>query len=134
MHGSALHMQASKLTMLNHRPALVRNGHLQLNMAMVLHVEGVGGVQHNTMTCTVQILDAACTAQAEDEEEESNELVSQVLDEIGVNLDSELVKAPGQKQAVAVPAAAEPEAIGASAGGADLDDDLQTRLNNLRKQ
>lgn len=48
MHGSALHMQPSKLTMLNHRPALVnvhiRNGDVQLNMAMVLHVEGVGGV------------------------------------------------------------------------------------------
>lgn len=60
--------------------------------------------------------------------------MNQVLDEIGVNLDSELAKAPGQRQAVAVPAAAEPEAIGESAGGADLDDDLQTRLNNLRKQ
>lgn len=71
---------------------------------------------------------------ADDEEEESNELVNQVLDEIGVNLDSELVKAPGQKQAAALPVAAEPEAIGASASGGDLDDDLQTRLNNLRKQ
>ena len=72
----------------------------------------------------------------EDEEDESNELVSQVLDEIGVNLDSELVKAPGQKQAAAQAVAAEPEAIGTSAaGGSDgIYDDLQARLNNLRKQ
>ena len=39
--------------------------------------------------------------QGEDEEDESNELVNQVLDEIGVNLDTELVNAPGQKQAAA---------------------------------
>lgn len=76
------------------------------------------------------------TMQGEDEEDESNELVSQVLDEIGVNLDSELVKAPGQKQATAQAVAAEPEAIGTStaAGGDGIDDDLQARLNNLRKQ
>lgn len=74
--------------------------------------------------------------QGEDEEDESNELVSQVLDEIGVNLDSELVKAPGQKQAATQAVAAEPEAIGTSAavGGDGIDDDLQARLNNLRKQ
>lgn len=76
------------------------------------------------------------TLQGEDEEDESNELVSQVLDEIGVNLDSELVKAPGQKQATTQAVAAEPEAIGTSAavGGDGIDDDLQARLNNLRKQ
>ena len=83
-----------------------------------------------------QCLDIELSFQGEDEEDESNELVSQVLDEIGVNLDSELVKAPGQKQAAAQVVAAEPEAIGTSAagGGDGIDDDLQARLNNLRKQ
>ena len=76
--------------------------------------------------------------QGEGEEEETDELVSQVLDEIGVNLDSELVGAPGHKQAAPAAAAAEhhaAEPLGAAAGGGnDADDDLQARLNNLRKQ
>ena len=77
--------------------------------------------------------------QGEGEEEETDELVSQVLDEIGVNLDSALVGAPGHKQAAAAAAPAEHQAaqpMGASAGegGGDADDDLQARLNNLRKQ
>ncbi len=83
--------------------------------------------------------------QAEDEEEETNTLVSQVLDEIGVNLDVDLVNAPGQKHAVAQAApaagvAAEPEAMGAAAGGggggpggSSVEDDLQARLDALRK-
>ena len=77
--------------------------------------------------------------QGEGEEEETDELVNQVLDEIGVNLDSELVGAPGHKQAAPAASAAEhhaAEPMGASAGGGgnDADDDLQARLNNLRKQ
>ena len=77
--------------------------------------------------------------QGEGEEDETDELVNQVLDEIGVNLDSELVGAPGGKQAAPAAAASErhaAEAMGAAAGGGgdDGDDDLQARLNNLRKQ
>lgn len=76
--------------------------------------------------------------QGEGEEEETDELVNQVLDEIGVNLDEQLVGAPGGKQAAPAAAASErqaPAAMGESAGGGeDVDDDLQARLNNLRKQ
>ena len=89
-----------------------------------------------SIACWLDSLIFPVSLQGEDEEDESNELVSQVLDEIGVNLDSEMVTAPGQKQAVAQAVAAEPEAIGTSAsgGGDGIDDDLQARLNNLRKQ
>lgn len=75
--------------------------------------------------------------QGEGEEDETDELVGQVLDEIGINLDEQMVGAPGHKQAAPAAAAAEPhtaEPMGAAAGGADADDDLQQRLNNLRKQ
>ena len=56
------------------------------------------------------------------EEEETDELVGQVLDEIGVSLGQDLVAAPGVKNAataVRTPAAAEPaaEAMGAGGGG-----------------
>ena len=42
----------------------------------------------------------ATRAQADDEEEETDALVNQVLDEIGINLDEQMVAAPGQKAAV----------------------------------
>ena len=78
----------------------------------------------------------------------------QVLAEIGVNLDSQMVAAPGGRvaQAAAAPAEAVPQAMGAAVGGgggggggggaagggggggdSGLDDDLQARLDRLRK-
>jgi charged multivesicular body protein 2A len=93
--------------------------------------------QNERMEMTSEVMgDAIDDAfEGEGEEEETEELVSQVLDEIGVNLDSEMINAPGQKQAVAAPVAAEAEPIGqaSGAGGDGIDDDLQARLNNLRK-
>ncbi|GFR49965.1 hypothetical protein Agub_g12103 [Astrephomene gubernaculifera] len=63
----------------------------------------------------------------EGEEEESAELVGQVLDEIGVDLAAGMKSAPRQRQAArapAAPAAAEEEG--------DMDDDLVARLANLK--
>ena len=70
--------------------------------------------------------------QSEGEEEETEELVNQVLDEIGINLNAELLNAPAN--AVAAPQAvaqAVPQAEAAEAAG--IDDDLQARLDNLRR-
>nr|CAD1822082.1 unnamed protein product [Ananas comosus var. bracteatus] len=68
-----------------------------------------------------------------EEEEETEELVNQVLDEIGVDVNAELVKAPSS--AVAQPAAAAKvaQAEAAGTGESGIDNDLQARLNNLRK-
>lgn len=80
--------------------------------------------------------------EGEGEEEETDELVNQVLDEIGVDTNATLVKVP-QAQ-VAAPAQAAPVqqavvAMGAGGGGGDaggegngLDDDLLARLEKLR--
>ncbi|GFS43830.1 SNF7 family protein [Actinidia rufa] len=63
----------------------------------------------------------------DEEEEETEELVSQVLDEIGIDMNSELLNAPSS--AVAAPAAnnkvAQAEATGIDDGG--IDSDLQAR-------
>lgn len=64
-----------------------------------------------------------------------------MLDEIGINLGEQMVAAPGKQPAAAVAQQeAAPEAMGigsgAAAGGGEgdgIDDDLQARLNNLRR-
>ena len=82
----------------------------------------------------------------EDEmDEESDDIINQVLDEIGINLAQDLVDAPAglaqpQKQAAQPAAVAEGgggggrggPAAGGGGGGDDVDD-LQARLDNLRK-
>ncbi|CAI0627868.1 unnamed protein product [Linum tenue] len=70
----------------------------------------------------------------DDEEEETEALVSQVLDEIGININQELVNAPSS--AVAAPATKGKVAqVESAAAGEDsgIDIDLQARLDNLRK-
>uniref|UniRef100_A0A3B3S396 Charged multivesicular body protein 2A n=1 Tax=Paramormyrops kingsleyae TaxID=1676925 RepID=A0A3B3S396_9TELE len=66
----------------------------------------------------------------EDDEEESDAVVSQVLDELGLNLSAELSNLPstGGSLSVAAGKKAEPQAA-----MADADADLEERLNNLRR-
>lgn len=72
--------------------------------------------------------------EGDEEEEETEDLVNQVLDEIGIDINSELLNAPASTSAAA-PAAknrlAQAEPTGNDDGG--IDDDLQARLDNLRK-
>uniref|UniRef100_A0A6V7QTW9 Vacuolar protein sorting-associated protein 2 homolog 1 n=1 Tax=Ananas comosus var. bracteatus TaxID=296719 RepID=A0A6V7QTW9_ANACO len=71
--------------------------------------------------------------EGDEEEEETEELVNQVLDEIGIDVNEELVKAPSS--AVAAPRAANKVAQAEMSGkvNGSIDDDLQARLDNLRK-
>ncbi|PNY02944.1 vacuolar sorting-associated protein 2-like, partial [Trifolium pratense] len=72
--------------------------------------------------------------EGDEEEEETEDLVNQVLDEIGIDINSKLLNAPASTSVVA-PAAknkvAHAEPTGNDDGG--IDDDLQARLDNLRK-
>ncbi len=63
-----------------------------------------------------------------EDEEEGEEVVNQVLDEIGVDLNQALGETPSGIQKAAVPENRVAQAIG---GGED--DDLQARLDSLRK-
>ncbi|WIA34351.1 hypothetical protein OEZ86_012688 [Tetradesmus obliquus] len=76
--------------------------------------------------------------EGEGEEEETDDLIGQVLDEIGISTTTQLVSAPDMPvAAAAVPAQAAPamaEAVGAGpSAGPGIDEDLQARLDNLRK-
>ncbi|EXF81232.1 hypothetical protein COL5a_011333 [Colletotrichum fioriniae] len=68
-------------------------------------------------------------------EEEGEEVVEQVLEEIGVDLTSALGETPSGMQTTAVPEGRIAQAVGGGGGGgADPgDDDLQARLDSLRR-
>ncbi|KAG8434174.1 hypothetical protein GDO86_012521, partial [Hymenochirus boettgeri] len=66
----------------------------------------------------------------EDDEEESDAVVSQVLDELGLTLTDELSNLPATGGSLSVAGAKKGEP---SAALADADADLEERLNNLRR-
>eukprot|EP00850_Spirogloea_muscicola_P003558 SM000014S00346 [mRNA] locus=s14:805834:806930:+ [translate_table: standard] len=105
--------------------------------------------QNERMEMTTEVMNDAIddTLEGDDEEEETEELVNQVLDEIGVDLDSQVadVQSCFWWQLVRTPANATPQpqqenaqkvaAAPAAEGGDDpgIDSDLQARLERLRK-
>eukprot|EP00300_Choanocystis_sp_HF-7_P035091 c48384_g1_i1.p1 GENE.c48384_g1_i1~~c48384_g1_i1.p1 ORF type:complete len:237 (+),score=64.84 c48384_g1_i1:51-713(+) len=66
-----------------------------------------------------------------DDEEEEDRIVAEVFEEIGINFGDSMAQVPvGGAQAVAAPAAAAPQPV---AVGAGADDELESRLQNLRR-
>ena len=71
---------------------------------------------------------------AENEEQESDEIINQVLDEIGINLTSQLAEAPAGTGALgAQPQPAKVAAVASGPVPADADLELQSRLDALKK-
>uniref|UniRef100_A0A1I8GF85 Charged multivesicular body protein 2a n=1 Tax=Macrostomum lignano TaxID=282301 RepID=A0A1I8GF85_9PLAT len=82
----------------------------------------------------------------DEDADESEKIVTQVLDELGIDLAGQMpepgaaapASAGGERQpaaaAAAAAAAAGPPGPDGGAGGADLDADLEARLNNLKRQ
>jgi len=67
----------------------------------------------------------------EDDEEETDKIVGQVLDELGIQMNEELEKLPAAHSSLAGPQAnKQPQATAVS----DADADLQARLENLRRE
>merc|ERR1719511_386544 len=70
----------------------------------------------------------------EDDEEESDAIVNQVLDELGLQLNDKLGDVPIGTGTLAPAGAAKNKTAVAAGGGADDDDaDLQARLDDLRR-
>ncbi|CAN6382165.1 unnamed protein product, partial [Urochloa humidicola] len=108
----------------------------QMNLPALQKIMREFEMQNERMEMVSEVMNYAIddALEGDEEEEETEELVNQVLDEIGIDVNSELVKAPAT--AVAKPVAAgkvpaQAEAAGGPDGG--IDDDLQARLDNLRK-
>ncbi|GAB1320325.1 ESCRT-III subunit protein did4 [Madurella fahalii] len=66
-------------------------------------------------------------------EEEGDEVVEQVLEEIGVDLNQALGETPSGLQSNTVPETKVAQAVGGGGGGDPGDDDLQARLDSLRR-
>ncbi|KAM0431032.1 hypothetical protein ACHAPT_005669 [Fusarium lateritium] len=66
-------------------------------------------------------------------EEEGDEVVEQVLEEIGVDFNQALGETPTALGNAAVPEGKIAQAVGGGGGGDPVDDDLQARLDSLRK-
>ncbi|CAN6622371.1 DOA4-independent degradation protein 4 [Trichomonascus vanleenenianus] len=79
-----------------------------------------------------EMMDEAVDESMENDEEESDEIVNQVLDEIGVDLNQALGATPNAIVGVGQEAR-EPAVAQAIGGGGSADDDLQARLDSLRR-
>ncbi|KHJ93951.1 SNF7 family protein [Oesophagostomum dentatum] len=72
----------------------------------------------------------------ETDDAESEQIVNQVLDELGIQMGQEMAGLPTTGGQIGVPAAAEKarQPVAAGGGGTDIDDDLQARLDQLRRE
>ena len=106
----------------------------QLNLPVLQNIMREFERQNERMDTTTEFMgDTIDGAFEEDgEQEETDELVNQVLDEIGCTLGSQLLDVPSAR-AAPVPASATRTAEAALAGGDGLDGDLRSRLDALRK-
>lgn len=113
----------------------------QLNLPALTGIMREFEKQNERMNMTSEVMEDAMD-EAFDEEGEEDEIegeVSKVLDEIGISATAELegIYAPSGATATATPAAAvaapaQPVAVGAG-GESGIDNDLQSRLDALRK-
>ncbi|KAH7283274.1 hypothetical protein KP509_35G069800 [Ceratopteris richardii] len=92
--------------------------------------------QNEKMEMTTEMMGDAIddAMEGEEEEEETEELVNQVLDEIGIDLDSQLANAPKvSSQPVTASSTKVAQATAVTEDDIGIDSDLQARLDNLRK-
>ncbi|KAK4792072.1 hypothetical protein SAY86_022507 [Trapa natans] len=107
----------------------------QMNLPSLQKIMRDFEMQNERMEMTAEVMGDAIddALEGDKEEEETEDLVNQVLDEIGINVNQELVNAPSG--AVAAPATkgkvAQAESMSNDDGG--IDSELQARLDNLRK-
>jgi len=93
--------------------------------------------QSEIMDMKEEMMNDAIDDAMEDEgdEEESEALVGQVLDELGLDMTGALTDIPGVGGSIAQKGGAKaPAAAAAAVGGNDADADLEARLDNLRRQ
>ncbi|CRK98494.1 CLUMA_CG011851, isoform A [Clunio marinus] len=125
------------------------NMNRQMNMPQIQQILHEFEKQSEIMDMKEEMINDAIDDAMEDEgdEEESDAVVSQVLDELGLQLTDQLSGLPQASGSLAVSGVKQPQAAAVGAGGAggsggaaaatptsDADDELQKRLDNLRRE
>ncbi|GJQ87627.1 hypothetical protein Trydic_g17455 [Trypoxylus dichotomus] len=109
----------------------------QLNLPQIQRILQEFEKQSEIMDMKEEVMnDAIDDAMADDaDEEESDAIVNQVLDELGLQLGDQLSGLPSTASSVPGQAVKQPTAVPAGANGlSDADADLQARLDNLRRE
>ncbi|KAL8160875.1 hypothetical protein V2J09_012364 [Rumex salicifolius] len=107
----------------------------QMNLPSLQKIMRDFEMQNEKMELTSEVMGDAIddALEGDEEEEETEDLVSQVLDEIGINVNQELVNAPSSSVSAPAAAVKAPQAEAAANEDGGIDDDLQARLDNLRR-
>jgi len=107
----------------------------QMNLPSLQKIMRDFEMQNEKMELTSEVMGDAIddALEGDEEEEETEDLVSQVLDEIGINVNQELVNAPSSSVSAPAAATKAPQAEAAAGEDGGIDDDLQARLDNLRR-
>lgn len=109
----------------------------QLNLPQIQKILQEFEKQSEIMDMKEEVMnDAIDDAMADDaDEEESDAVVSQVLDELGLQLGDQLSGLPQAGSTLPANAQKTPQAQAVASGGlSDADADLQARLDNLRRE
>lgn len=120
----------------------MQNMNRQLNLPQIQRILQEFEKQSEIMDMKEDMMNDAIDDAMEDEgdEEESDAIVTQVLDELGLQLNDQLSGLPQASASLSVAAGKVPVAAGAGGGGgvaptvSDADADLQARLDNLRRE
>uniref|UniRef100_A0A1B6FYK0 Charged multivesicular body protein 2a n=1 Tax=Cuerna arida TaxID=1464854 RepID=A0A1B6FYK0_9HEMI len=119
----------------------MQNMNRQLNLPQIQRILQEFEKQSEIMDMKEEIMNDAIDDAMEDEgdEEESDAVVAQVLDELGLQLNDQLSNLPQASASLNVAGGKVPVAAAAGGGGgsapvSDADADLQARLDNLRRE
>uniref|UniRef100_A0A1B6IHK6 Charged multivesicular body protein 2a n=1 Tax=Homalodisca liturata TaxID=320908 RepID=A0A1B6IHK6_9HEMI len=119
----------------------MQNMNRQLNLPQIQRILQEFEKQSEIMDMKEEIMNDAIDDAMEDEgdEEESDAVVAQVLDELGLQLNDQLSNLPQASASLSVAGGKVPVAAAAGGGGgsapvSDADADLQARLDNLRRE
>lgn len=125
------------------------NMNRQLNLPQIQQILHEFEKQSEIMDMKEEMINDAIDDAMEDEgdEEEGDAIVAQVLDELGLQLTDQLSGLPQASGGLSVSGIKQPAAVAAGAGGGggavaggaetpngDADDELQKRLDNLRRE
>ncbi|KAK6626364.1 Charged multivesicular body protein 2A [Polyplax serrata] len=113
----------------------MQNMNRQLNLPQIQKIMQEFEKQSEIMEMKEEIINDAMddAMEGDDDEEETEAIVSQVLDELGLQMNDQLSGLPQAGGSLATPAATAKTAV-PSGPVSDADADLQARLDNLRRE